>query len=432
MIKKLLSLAFIVMLSISAPMVVFSQTDEPTLSPAVTNSAFESNEKVPITVLERLDCSHCKAEKAFFVELNLKRSDFKVDFINVQTDEGREKWLKLAEIERLSKVTPLTLIGNRVIQGFDSSETTGEIIENLIDASIGKKTLNLDEFLAAGGSGENVEKIVAPSCESDSDDPFAQCGETLINDTPMTFNVPLIGKVNLAEYSLPLMSVILGLIDGFNPCAMWVLVTFLVILIQAGDRKKMWTIAGLFILAEAIMYYMILVFWMTTWDFVGLDEIVTPIVGVVAVGGGIFFLYEWRKSDGSCKVTDHKTKTRTLNKITALVQAEMTIATLLGVLLLAFSVNIIEFACSIGIPQAFTKILELNNLGFATTHGYLFLYILFYMIDDLIVFGIALWGFEKLGLTTKYVKISNFVGGLLMLILGLILIFKPELLVFTY
>jgi hypothetical protein len=49
---------------------------------------------------------------------------------------------------------------------------------------------------------------------------------------------------------------------------------------------------------------------------------------------------------------------------------------------LLFSVNVIEFACSIGIPQAFTKILELHQLGFLETQGLMSLYIIFYMVDD--------------------------------------------------
>lgn len=431
-----LLLAFSLLIGVNQ---VFAQNDiaknqanilEISSSPADVVGGENGLELVPITILERADCAHCRDEKAFLEKLKIKRSDVVVYHVDIQTEEGRAKWIKLAEMEGLSKVTPLTLVGNRVIQGFDTDETTGKIIENLVDASKGKKTLNLDEFIEQGGSGGGAEKIVAASC-GDSEDPFAPCGDTLEDGTSLVYTVPFFGKINLAEYSLISMSSILGLIDGFNPCAMWVLVTFLVILIQAGDKKKMWIIAGLFILAEAIMYYMILVFWMKTWDFVGLDKIVTPIVGLVAIGGGIFFLYEWRKSDGSCKVTDQKTRTKTINKINSLVQAELTIATILGVLLLAFSVNIIEFACSIGIPQAFTKILELNNLGFAKSQLYLSTYIFFYMVDDLIVFAIALWSFEKLGITTKYVKFSNLVGGILMLILGAILIIKPELLVFS-
>ena len=100
----------------------------------------------------------------------------------------------------------------------------------------------------------------------------------------------------------------------------------------------------------------------------------------------------------------------------------------MGIIILALSVNVIEFACSIGIPQAFTKILELNNLGPVLSNFYIFLYILFYMIDDFIVFGIAIFSFDKIGIATKYSYIANLIGGIIMVVLGLLLLINPSLL----
>lgn len=192
----------------------------------------------------------------------------------------------------------------------------------------------------------------------------------------------------------------------------------------------MWIVAGLFILAETVMYYLILNIWFTTWDFIGLDRIVTPIVGLISIGGACFFLYEWYASDGTCKVVASGERMRISGRIKRLAVEPFTWLTAVGVIGLAFSVNIIEFACSIGIPQAFTKIIELNHLGFWQTQGLMFDYIFFYMIDDFLVFGLALWGFDKLYLTQKYSKWSNLIGGILMLLLGVLLIFSPQLLRF--
>jgi cytochrome c biogenesis protein CcdA len=212
---------------------------------------------------------------------------------------------------------------------------------------------------------------------------------------------------------------------------MWVLVMFLTILAEAGSRRRMFEMAGLFIVAEAIMYYLILNVWMTTWDFVGMDQIITPIVGLIAIGAGGYFLYLFYKKDTTCKVGSLESKRRTHEKIKGYALAPMTIMVALGILGLAFSVNIIEFACSVGIPQTFTKILDLSYLSWVGKQFYNSLYILMYMIDDLIIFAIALYSFEKIGLTThKYTRASHFVGGLIMVILGLILIIDPTLLIF--
>jgi len=211
---------------------------------------------------------------------------------------------------------------------------------------------------------------------------------------------------------------------------MWVLITFLMILLQVGNRRKMVLFAGTFILAEAIMYTLILTAWYKTWDFVRLDTFVTPVVGIVSIVGGVLFLKEWRKKEIECKITDYKQRKEIRDKISFLATKEFTFITFLTILGIAFSVNVIEFACSIGIPQAFTKILELNRLGFLENASYILTYIAFYMIDDLIVFGIALYGIDKLALTTKYSKLSNLVGGIVMVILGLVMILKPDLILF--
>jgi cytochrome c biogenesis protein CcdA/glutaredoxin len=407
---------------------IISQLGLLVLSPAVTfaeEAATEpTSEIVQIEMFTRDDCGHCIDQKAFFAELEEERDDFKVNYYDLEETENYELFAEFAKAEGLTMSTPVTLIGSKVIQGFAEAETTGKMLINYIDQAKGNTPHTFRSFMDAGGSEGSVESVEGGVCEEDAE-------TCLIPETyePYFVKVPFMGSVDVKQYSLPVLSIILGFIDGFNPCAMWVLVTFLLILVQIGDRKKMLQIAGLFILAEAVMYYLILNVWMYTWDFVGLDHIITPIVGTVAIGGGLFFLWEWKKSDGTCKVTNSKQRAKTRNRVQKLAAAEMTIATIIGIIGLALSVNIIEFACSIGIPQAFTKILDINPLTFLAKQFYMFLYILMYMVDDVIVFGIALYSIEKIGLTQKYSKICNLIGGLLMLVLGALLIFAPDLLV---
>jgi len=229
------------------------------------------------------------------------------------------------------------------------------------------------------------------------------------------------------------LSLILGIIDGFNPCAMWVLITFLVILSQAGSRKKMILLAGIFIVAEGVMYNLILNVWYKTWDFVALDQYVTPFVGLLATGGGVFFLWRWYKNKDAalvCDITNIETQSKTINRFKAIVNQPITIVSILAILVIAFSVNIIEFACSIGIPQAYTKILELNLLTFMERQWYILVYTIGYMVDDFIVFGLAIWGYSKLeSHGGKYAQMSLLIGGILMLLLGGILIINPSALV---
>ncbi|MCK5616887.1 thioredoxin family protein, partial [Candidatus Pacearchaeota archaeon] len=375
---------------------------------------------VRIDIFERPDCGHCQAEKAFLNELANERGDLILVYHDIFEKEHKKHFIELAELEDIPKVTPITIIDGVLLQGFSSAETTGKKIENLIESAKGKTQYTFEEFIAMGGS-QSIESDEG-TCDSDGCD---------VDAIDYTFDVPFIGPVNMAAYSLHTLSLVLGFVDGFNPCAMWVLVMFLTILAEAGSRRRMFEMAGLFIFAEAIMYYLILNVWMTAWDFVGLDRIITPIVGFVAVAAGSYFLWLFYKKDTSCKVGSLESKRRTQEKIRGYATAPMTIMVALGVLALAFSVNIIEFACSIGIPQTFTKILDMNYLSWTGKQFYNALYILMYMVDDLIVFGIALYSFDKIGLTThKYTRASHFIGGLIMLALGLIMLVNPTLLVF--
>lgn len=192
-------------------------------------------------------------------------------------------------------------------------------------------------------------------------------------------------------------------------------------------------LAGMFIIAEALMYNLILNVWYKVWDFVALDQIVTPLVGLLALGGGSFFLYRWYKNREValvCDISDIETQSKTISRFQAIVNQPLTIATIGAIIVIAFSVNIIEFACSIGIPQAYTKILELNALSFLEQQFYILIYTLGYMVDDLIVFGLAIWGFSKLEAHGhRYAQLSLLIGGALMLLLGLILVLNPNILV---
>lgn len=379
-----------------------------------------ADDKVLIEVLERNDCAHCQAEKAFLHDLQTKRSDIEVRFYDINQPDGKKLFDAVTKKAELSKSTPVTIIGTSVVQGFDAPENTGKMFEQTIERNRGQSDQGFEAFLRLEGNGA-AQKSGA-TCEG-----LGQCADTV----PLLVTIPFMGTVDVAAYSLPALATTLGFLDGFNPCAMWVLVTFLIVLVQIGDRRKMWTVAGLFIAAESIMYYAILNVWFRTWDFIGLDRIVTPVIGIVAVGGGLFFLYEWYKSLGTemaCQIIDAEKRSKIVQKIKSFASGPFTLMSAVGIIGLALSVNIIEFACSIGYPQAFTKIIQMNDLGFWTTQFYMALYILFYMVDDFLVFGLALWGFNKIHMTQSYSKWSALIGGICMLFLGYLLIFAPEVL----
>ena len=388
------------------------------------------SKKVKIEYFGRKDCKNCANLEKFLKELSAKRDDF--EYVEHKIDESKEEKVFFDETTsklKLVKGTPIIYIDGHIIQGFNTADTTGKEIENLINSGKTKdKILTLKEYVESGQTG-NVSSNGAV-CTGDT-----VCevpGLTKGAENQVLVNIPIINKtVDLTNYSLLTMSIILGTIDGFNPCAMWVLVLFLTALIAVGNKVKMFRVAGLFILAEAVMYFFILNAWIYAWDFVGLDKWVTPIVGIVGIIGGIFFIRNYLKKGDTleCEVTDFEQRAKISKKIKDIANKPFTLLTALAIIGLALSVNVIEFACSVGIPQTYTKILQINEVPFWTRQFYTFIYIIGYMIDDIIVFGFALMSVNKLQLTTKYSKWVNLFGGILMIILGLIMLIKPSLLI---
>lgn len=385
---------------------------------AWSTASIATDETLTIYVFGRDDCGYCQAEKAFF-----DNQSATWEYLNVVEDPAAtELFYQVVEKHDLPKVTPVTVVGTRVWQGFNGSDTTGAEIMLAYEAQRDGSVRTLEDHLAFAPA-QTV--IVEAGCDEQ--------GVSCNTAEPMIFDLPLLGLVDLKSFSLISLAAILGTIDGFNPCAMWVLITFLILLSQAGSRKKMVLLAGVFIVAEGVMYNLILNVWYQAWDFVALDQIVTPLVGFIALGGGLFFLYRWYKNRDAalvCDISSIESQTKTLNKLQSIINQPVTILSLLAILVIAFSVNIIEFACSIGIPQAFTKILEINALSFVERQFYILIYTIGYMVDDLIVFGLAIWGFSKLEAHGhKYAQLSLLIGGVLMLLLGAILVVNPQLLV---
>jgi len=155
-------------------------------------------------------------------------------------------------------------------------------------------------------------------------------------------------------------------------------------------------------------------------------------VAVVVGGKSLKDFWKSRKTEGVvCEVSSKKNTQKIFAKIKDIVYKKSLWWSILGILLLGFSVNLVELACSAGFPAIFTQVLALNEMPIWKKYMYMVGYIFFYMLDDLLVFFIAMSTLKSKVFGTKYAKYTNLVGGLLILILGLLLIFKPEWLMFS-
>ena len=139
-----------------------------------------------------------------------------------------------------------------------------------------------------------------------------------------------------------------------------------------------------------------------------------------------------RSKDSGCEVVDDKKRKKIFKKIKKFTSEKSFILALLGIVGLAISVNVIELACSAGLPLVFTQILALNKVVGFKAFIYTLVYIVFFLLDDMIVFSIAMYAKEITAISTKYNKYSHLVGGILMLLIGVLLLFKPGWLMFNF
>jgi len=255
-------------------------------------------------------------------------------------------------------------------------------------------------------------------------------GTTKTKPDVTNYELPFIGKTNLLNYSLPVLSVILGLIDGFNPCAMWVLVYLIAVVAQLNDKTRIWLIVGSFLFASGALYFLFMTAWLNAFLLLGYMRSVTILIGLFAVGGGVLGIKEFIETKGRvvCKVGDEESKKSTMRKINELASAPLTYATVLGIVMLAFIVNSVEFVCSSAIPAVFTQVLALSKISTLEHYLYISLYDFFYMLDDMIIFSMAAFAVASGGIGEKYAGYCKVFGGSILFLLGLMLLFAPNML----
>lgn len=387
-------------------------------------------------------CPHCAAEEEFLSDYLKDRTDVKLYKYEIWYDSHNQELLSKVQKEMGTtnkNGVPFTVIGKKTIVGY-ADGVTDEQIKDAINYY-----LNNDYRDYAGEITGKVKKTEVKEditkdeskTEDKKENKIEKADDTKDSDqTDENVTVPVLGKINAKKVSLPILAVVLGFVDGFNPCAMWILIFLITMLFNMKDRKKMWILGLTFILTSGIVYLMFMLAWLNLATFISKIAFIRLLIAVIALVVGLINVYKYidslKKKDEGCDVVDKKDRKKIMEKIISITHEKKFIIALLGIMVLAASVNIIELMCSIGIPLLFTQILAMNNLSTFSYMIYMFIYIFFFLIDDIVIFVISMVTLKVTGLSTKYTKYSHLVGGIIMLIIGLLLIIKPELLMFNF
>ncbi|MBU3934787.1 hypothetical protein KKC00_02400 [Patescibacteria group bacterium] len=352
------------------------------------------SENPGVTLFYSIYCPHCKDEKEYLKTLKEKYPEIVITEYEIAEDADNQKILsdfykKYNVPQNEQGWVPVTFTPNKYFVGFN--DQVAREIENCLQECLGEHLV--------------VEQKI---------------------------KIPFFGEINISKLSLPVLTVLLGVLDGFNPCAMWVLVVLISLLLSVKSRKKILLVGGTFIVAGGILYFLIMAAWLNIFLAFGYISLIRILIGLFGIGFGIWRIrdfFSWKP--GVCKVVkDVKSQQKVVNKIKNALKPSAIPATILGVVGLAFAVNLIEFLCSAGFPAMFTRILSLQNLTAWQHYSYLVFYNIFYMLDDFIMLGVAFFTLSRFNFSDKYNRWSTLVAGLLILVLGILLMFRPELLMF--
>lgn len=382
-----------------------------------------AEETVDVYLFHSETCLHCQAEIEW---LNSIKDEYNITIHLYEVDRNKDN--KTFMIDTASKLninspmTPFTIIGDTYYIGFEDSvkESMNELILSEIDnpsVDVMEKIINnesIDGITVKKGTIDNIHTIF--------------------------------GTLNPKTISLPILAIIMGFIDGFNPCAMWVLLFLISMIVGLKNKKKMWILGLTFLTTSALVYMVFMLAWLNITKLLNGISWIRFIIALIALIGGFINLYNYykmRKTDNGCHVVDSKKRKNILKKVRNIIDnAEKEgdfwqsnkafILALIGIIGLAISVNIIELACSSGFPAIFTQVLVLNELNSLQYFLYILLYIIFFLFDDIVVFAIAMKTLQVTGISTKYNKLSHLIGGILMLLIGILMILKPEWLMFNF
>ena len=367
-------------------------------------------------------CPHCAKEREYLKEIEKEYDDVNIHLYEVWYDTDNQELMEKVkkELNSSTNYVPLTIIGDKYTVGFN--DNTKLMIKNNIEKCLKEDCEDVvGNVLAGKTANETTIKKEVKEQKKDKEDSIK--------------DLPILGKVDVKKVSLPIMSAVIGLVDGFNPCAMWVLIFLISMLLGTKDRKKMWILGLTFLFTSAFIYLLFMVAWLNVaikMNTVIWLRITIAIIAIIAAFINLKSFYKSLKKDTGCEVVDSKKRKNIIEKIKKFTLEKSLILGLLGVMTLAVSVNFIELACSAGLPLLFTQILALNNLSKLSCMIYILIYIFFFLIDDIIVFVIAMFTLKITGISNKYSKYSHLIGGIIMLLIGLLMIIKPEWLMLNF
>ena len=364
-----------------------------------------------IELFVREGCPHCAQAEAFIEQLGRERPELTIVVRDVTKEPAA-----LAHLQELVQAqgggmarVPAAFVNGQLILGYSTEASTDKLIRSAL----------------AGGRVASSTPGDSSSCEAEDSLSCGPGGNATAAAPPAeTFSVTLFGRtITLDDVGLPAFTLAMGLLDGFNPCSMWVLLLMISLLAPLNDRKRMLAIAGTFVLVEGISYFVMMAAWLNLFLFVGLSRISQIIIAVIAILAGLINVKDFFAFGRGISLSiPDSAKPMIYNRMRGILHAKNYTAAIIGTIVLGLLVQVVEFMCTSGFPALFTRILTLSQLDKAGYYGYLLLYNAAYMLDDVIVLGIGVTLLSRHRLQEKEGRVLKLIAGVVMIGLGIYLL----------
>ena len=377
---------------------------------AMVTQAGEGQEySVPIYYFWGDGCPHCAEEKPFLEELERRWPQVQVrDFEVWYTPENRPRLLAMAKAYGIDPAgVPITFIGERAWVGF------GERLKPEMQ--------------------DQVQRCIETGCPQPDDYVAERSGTTpsvgATSDLERTITLPLLGEIDLARHSLWFTTALIAFVDGFNPCSLWVLSMLLAIVIYTGSRKKIFLVGLTFLLVTASAYGVFIAGLFNVFAYVSYLGWIQVLVALLALGFGLINIkdYFWFKKGVSLTISE-KHKPKIFKDIRQIMAPDKSLPAMLGATaVMALGITLVELPCTAGFPVLWSNIVaghEVGTLGFLLLLG---LYMLIYLLDELVVFLSAVFTLKASKFEEKQGRALKLIGGMIMLALALVLLIEPEL-----
>ncbi len=351
-------------------------------------------------------CRFCAQMEGFLDELETRYAPpLEVHRYTVNVDPlAAQRWEEeLLSRGQVPQGVPTTIIGDRIWVGYNTEVglEIAAVVDGLVVAMEAEDDVDAGADLVPGNGGASIE-------------------------------IPFFGEVALADRSAVGVTALIALVDGFNPCSLWVMAVLLAMILNAGaTRSRTFAIGGTFLLVTASLYGLFILGIFTVVDLLSSLTAITVVVGLVAIVVGAvnikdYFAY---KQGLSFTIPD-RFKPRIYRGGRALRDHQRPLLPILGTtVVLAAGVAVVELPCTLGFPVVWTGTLQ--SLGIERGpefFGLLALYLLIYLLDELLLFGVVVVTMEVTRVEERHGRALKLIGGSLMAVLGVAMIAAPTLL----